>query len=280
MQEITVYTGDQYPIKATLFSPAERNGKLLLVNSATGVRQQMYFAFAKHAADQGFTVITYDYRGIGLSKPLRLKGFDATMRTWGTLDYKAVTDYILQHYPDCRLFGLGHSVGALLLGMNGNSKAFEKFVFIGTQKAFVGNLNFKTKFLGYAGLGLLQPFTTLLWGYFPGHLFGLGERLPVGVSRDWRSLVLHKKSTNYLLENIEKNHSKALTQDVLVVRAEDDSWLTEKGVTSLMHETYPNMRPVYRVVHPKESEKGKIGHVNFFRSYNRKLWTIILDYII
>lgn len=280
MQEITAFAEDQYPIKLTLFSPAEDNGKLLLINSATGVKQQMYFAFAKQAAGQGFTVITYDYRGIGLSKPGRMRGFNASMRVWGTLDYKAVTGYILKHYPGFRLYALGHSVGALILGMNEDSKAFEKFVFVGTQKAFVGHLNFTTRFLGYAGFGLMQPLTTLVWGYFPSHLFGLGESLPVGVSRDWRSLVLHKKSTNHLLENIEKDYSKDLTQDVLVIRAEDDSWLTEKGVRSLMAETYPNMRPTYRLLQTRESEGGKIGHVNFFRSYNRKLWRIVLDYII
>jgi predicted alpha/beta hydrolase len=39
-------------------------------------------------------VITYDYRGIGLSKPDNMKGFHGSMRIWGSKDYKAVTDYI------------------------------------------------------------------------------------------------------------------------------------------------------------------------------------------
>ena len=57
---ITIYTQDQYPIIATLFEPENANGKLLLVNSATGVKQQTYYSFAQHFADLGFVVITYD----------------------------------------------------------------------------------------------------------------------------------------------------------------------------------------------------------------------------
>ena len=58
---ITIHTQDQYPITATLFEPENANGKLLLVNSATGVKQQTYYSFAQYFADFGFVVITYDY---------------------------------------------------------------------------------------------------------------------------------------------------------------------------------------------------------------------------
>jgi predicted alpha/beta hydrolase len=279
MKSINILTKDNYSLSVHIFEPQDPNQKLLLINSATGVKQQIYFSFARFFSEQGFTVITYDYRGIGLSKPEKMKGFEASMRIWGTSDYKAVTNYIKTNFPDYQKFCLGHSVGALILGMNEDSGMFEEFIFVGTQNAFVGNLKFKTKIEAYLGFGIAQPLSTKLLGYFPADWFGLGESLPSGSAFDWRTLILNKKSTNKLLQKSE-NYSGYLTQKVFVVRAEDDVWLTEKGVKSLLNDTYPNLKPTYRLIKTSESEKNEIGHVNFFRSYNKKLWNIILKELI
>lgn len=69
MKELILKTPDHFPLSVKIFEPEISNGKLLLINSATGVKQQIYFSFAKYLAEKGFTVITYDYRGIGESKP-------------------------------------------------------------------------------------------------------------------------------------------------------------------------------------------------------------------
>jgi predicted alpha/beta hydrolase len=160
--------------------------------------------------------------------------------------------------------------------MNEDSMMFDEFIFVGTQNAFVGNLKIRTKIEAYLGFGIVQPLTTRLLGYFPANWFGLGESLPKNCAYDWRTLILNRKSTNRLLEKID-DYSKTLTQKVFVIRAEDDVWLTEKGVLSLLNNTYPNLRPIYRLIKASESDKNEIGHVNFFRSYNKKLWNIILN---
>jgi predicted alpha/beta hydrolase len=278
MQELTITTQDHAVITAHLFLPDQSNQRLLLINSATGVKQQVYFSFARYFAEKGFTVITYDYRGIGLSKPVKMKNFKASMRIWGAEDFKAVTAYIKGNFKDFKKYCVGHSVGALILGMNKDSCIFEEFVFVGTQNAFVGNLKFRTKIEAYLGFGIVQPLTTTLLGYFPAQWFGLGESLPKNCAYDWRTLILNRKSTNGLLNKTE-DYSKNLTQKVFVIRAEDDVWLTEKGVRSLLNETYPNLKPTYRLIKTSESE-GEIGHVNFFRSYNKNLWNIILNELI
>ncbi|ALR31111.1 alpha/beta hydrolase [Chryseobacterium sp. IHB B 17019] len=279
MKELKLITKDSVSIAVHLFLPEKSNNKLLLINSATGVKQQIYFSFAQYFSEQGFTVLTYDYRGIGLSKPKKMKGFRASMRIWGSEDYKAVTDYIKINFNDYKKYCLGHSVGALILGMNEDSAMFEELIFVGTQNAFVGNLRLKTRIEAYLGFGIAQPLITTLLGYFPGNWFGLGESLPKNCAYDWRTLILNRKSTNGLLEKID-DYSKRLTQKVFVIRAQDDVWLTEKGVRSLLNNTYPNLKPTYRLIKTSESEKGEIGHVNFFRSYNKKLWNIILNELI
>lgn len=275
MEKVILTTG-HFPITAHVFYPEKSSNRLLLINSATGVKQQVYFSFAKYFCEQGFTVVTYDYQGIGLSKPAKLSGFSASMRTWGSEDYQAVTDYIKMNFTEYLKYCLGHSVGALIIGMNKDSEMFEKFIFVGTQNAFTGNLRLKTKIEAYLGFGIVQPLTTACLGYFPAHWFGLGESLPKNCAYDWRTLILNKKSTNRLLEKTE-NYSENLTQEVFVIRAQDDAWLTEKGVENLLDTTYPNLKPTYRLIRISESEKGEIGHINFFRTYNKRLWHIVLN---
>lgn len=278
MITLELKNSSQQKIIAHLFSLEISKQKLVLINSATGVKQQIYFKIAEYLAENGFTVITYDYSGIGLSKPKNLRNYKSSMRTWGTEDYKTITDFIKLNYQNYEKHLIGHSVGALILGMNKDSDIFKSFVFFGTQKAYVGHLNLKTKLTAYGGFGIIQPLTTRIFGYFPAHRFGLGESLPKHAANDWKTLVMNKNSTNALLEKLEENFSKNLTQNVLVLRAEDDNWLTETGVKNLLTETYPNLKPIYSLIKTEESPKNEIGHVNFFRSYNEPLWSIILQY--
>ena len=278
MEKLLLQTNDEIEITAHIFLPYESNHKVLLINSATGVKQHVYFSFAQFFAEQGFTVLTYDYRGIGLSKPEKMKGFQSSMRIWGSRDYKALTQFIIENFPDHHKFCLGHSVGALILGMNKDSEIFNEFLFVGTQNAFVGNLKWRTKIEAVLGFGIVQPLFTELFGYFPAHWFGLGESLPKNCAYDWRTLILNRKSTNKLLLKTD-DYSRDLNRKVFVIQAEDDAWLTEKGVKSLLNDTYPNLKPTFRLIKTSESEKGEIGHVNFFRSYNKNLWNIILDEI-
>lgn len=278
MKTITLNTQDYYPIIATVFEPKVPNGKLLLVNSATGVRQQTYYPFAQFFAENGYLVLTYDYRGVSLSKPKQLKGFKASMKTWGNTDYKAVTDYILENYPHHRKFLIGHSVGALILGMNKDSEIFEKFCFVATQNTYFRHLNPKIQLLSIIGFGFYQPIISNILGYFKTYFVNLGESLPKGVANDWRILLMNKKSINKLLEKTP-NFSKNLTQEVLFIHLEDDEWITKQGMRQLMTETFPNMKPTYRTIKVSESTGEEIGHINFFRAKHSKLWEIPLNWL-
>lgn len=277
MKELILKTPDHFPLSVKIFEPEISNGKLLLINSATGVKQQIYFSFAKYLAEKGFTVITYDYRGIGESKPKKMNGFKASMRIWGTVDFKTVTNFIKTEYAGFDKFCLGHSVGALILGMNADSQIFKKFIFVATQDAYLGNLNFKVAVAGLLGFGIALPIMTHFLGYFPANRFGLGESLPKGVAFDWQTLILNKKSTKRLYETNEADFSKNLYQPTFIIHAEDDSWVTQKGMRNLMKTTYPHLKTTYREVKISESDKSEIGHVNFFRSFNRGLWKIVLE---
>lgn len=278
-ERLTLKAKDGFPIVAHLFHPIYSNHKILLINSATGVKQEFYFHFAMFLAKHGFTVLTYDYRGIGQSKPYSMKHFQATMRDWGKLDYPCLTQYLLNNFPEEEKFLLGHSIGALVLGLNPDSFQFKKFIFVSTQSSYFRRLHFKTQLEGLFGFGLLLPLTNFLYGYFPANYFGLGESLPKGAAMDWRKMILHPDSINALL-NQEKDISNQLTQNILVLRSEDDDWLTKAGERELFSSTYSQMKPVYRLLLKNESPENHIGHVDFFRHYNQPIWNIVLKELV
>lgn len=71
---LTFIAADGYPIKGTLYSAEQTIGNII-VAGATGVPQQFYRRFAEHPRSQGFTTLTFDYRGNGKSRPSSMQHF-------------------------------------------------------------------------------------------------------------------------------------------------------------------------------------------------------------
>src|SRR4029453_538603 len=85
---------DGFPLAATHFAAAQSRGVALIVNGAMAVPQSYYADFARAATVRGFDVLTYDYRGIGRSRPEQhahsLRGMQARASDWMRLDFEGV----------------------------------------------------------------------------------------------------------------------------------------------------------------------------------------------
>ena len=80
---------DGYSLHATLREPDTPALGIVLIHPATAVLQTLYSGFADYLTSRGFAVVTYDYRGIGRSRPESIRGFQAGMRDWADLDVEA-----------------------------------------------------------------------------------------------------------------------------------------------------------------------------------------------
>ncbi len=96
MQPVRFPALDGYSLGATLYRPQAANTAAVVVHAAAGVRQGYYAKFAAYLAGRGFTVLTFDYRGIGESRPPHLAGFEARMRDWAALDAAGALAYLQQ----------------------------------------------------------------------------------------------------------------------------------------------------------------------------------------
>ena len=66
---------DGYVLVGIRYSSSEPIKANIIVASATGVPQQFYRRFAEYTVALGYQVLTFDYRGVGLSAPKQIKGF-------------------------------------------------------------------------------------------------------------------------------------------------------------------------------------------------------------
>lgn len=89
----------------------------VIINPATGVLARYYHRYAQFLAGHGFDVLSFDYRGIGLSRPQRLRGCGYRWRDWGELDFEGAVQFIEQHGRGGPLYVVGHSIGGFLPGL-------------------------------------------------------------------------------------------------------------------------------------------------------------------
>jgi predicted alpha/beta hydrolase len=275
-ETIKITATDGYALSVTSFIPKKANGKIVLINSATGVKQKYYSDFAGWLAEQGFRVYTYDYRGIGNSKPADLKSFSATMHDWGTKDYHSILKYLFQAFPDSQFVVIGHSVGGQIIGMSPLSENIDLIVNIGAQTPYWKNYPSTKRIFAFGYL--IIPVFTKLFGYFPASKLRLFEDLPAGVALQWARWA---KTENYLFDELPSMRERfaALHQPALMLSFSDDSLAPRKAVEQLM-QFYKNLKWSHMHVKPEDLLQKEIGHFGFFRRNSSfAFWGEVLQWI-
>ncbi|MCB0448116.1 MAG: alpha/beta fold hydrolase, partial [Gelidibacter sp.] len=196
MLELTVdiMTVDYCQISAILREPLSTPKGYIQINPGTGIPQHFYRHFAKYLAKKGYIVITFDYRGIGLSRPKTLKGFVATNIHWSK-DIDAVLGWGIKNYPNLKKTVIGHSMGGQLIGILKNNNKIDNAILIASGTGFWKDMpKSPMKYLMPLLWHVYMPLSTLIYGYANAKLIGRGENLPKGVALQWRRWCL---SSNY-----------------------------------------------------------------------------------
>src|SRR5262249_58331108 len=102
-----------------------------LLHCGAGIPAARYGGFARYLASRGIPTLTYDYRGIGLSRPDGLRGFPAAIEDWAEYDCAGAIAWLRQRYGAAEIIGIAHSIGALLAGGADNSAEQSRLVLLG-----------------------------------------------------------------------------------------------------------------------------------------------------
>ncbi len=263
---------DGYALAATLFEPEQPARAVVLIAPATAVPQGYYAKFARYLATQGFRVVTFDYRGIGRSKPTSgLRGFKARMRDWAALDLSAAVDYADQLAQGKPLLYVGHSFGGQALGQLPNNHKISRALFAASQIGYWKLFPAPEKYRVWFMLRVLGPTLYTIFGYVPGKL-GMGEDLPKGVFKEWSGWCMKPR---YLYDDETLSARKNFPNYKGALRAigmSDDDWAPPVTVAGLLA-GYTGTKPEHITVTPEAAGQKKIGHFGYFREPSREpLW--------
>ncbi|QES91847.1 hypothetical protein F0358_03525 [Empedobacter brevis] len=278
MKTFQVETSDGFKIAATSFGENNATKKIIVISSAIGVKQSFYTKYATFLANKGYLVFTYDYRGIGDSKPKKMKGFEAHFIDWADKDFMGLTQYIEEFYPTHEKYLIGHSIGGIMIGLTRAYKIYAKIITIGSQYGYIKNFHQKDKPKVNFFFRIAIPVLSRFYGFFPSQKVGMGEPIPHGIARDWRKLILNEKSIlGYANET--QNLYEEITQPVLIISLDDDFMATPKSVDLFATLVLKNAKKKRLNIIPKEYGLNEVGHLDFFREKNKnELWQIPLDY--
>lgn len=271
----TISARDGYPLAATVLG---RGSHWVVLNSATGVKRGFYTPFAEYLAERGFSVVSYDYRGIGGSRPHSLRGMKAGMRDWGVLDFKGVLDWVQSQNPE-RLLGVGHSVGGQVLGMTQGAERIEAFLAIGCQSGYWRHWPFPRRYLLLLLWTAGIPVLSRLMGRFPARRLGLGEDLPSGVAREWAGWCRH---AHYYIDGAPDLETYGLRDFRGPMRAYsfwDDPFAPRPSVDAFLS-WFTNARTEHRHIGPDDFDVASLGHFSFFRQrFKQTLWKEWADWL-
>ncbi|MBC7857661.1 MAG: alpha/beta fold hydrolase [Burkholderiaceae bacterium] len=287
---LEISASDGYPLRGFVWrhaadvAEARRGRPVVIVNPATSVRCRYYARFAGFLHARGFDVITYDYRGIGESRPATLKGFRASWIDWGRLDFEAVLRHANEAFPGQPVQVVAHSVGGFLIGLAPSNRLIGRVFTMGAQFAYWGDYAPKKRLGMLLKWHVAMPALAALFGYFPGKRLGWLEDTPRGVVRDWTAR--HPRFEDaYRRELSEAQRDQmvagfaAMEGATLALSVSDDEYGTPAAVERLLG-YFDNSATTHLHLAPADAGLAQIGHFAFFHErHEATLWPLALAWL-
>lgn len=276
MKEIEIVSNSGI-LSGTLFE-SHATGIILIIASATGVRQEFYAKFAQSMLDSGITVITFDYRGIGRSLTTPIKVVKNNAADWGRNDLESVLQYAERNYPQSKKVVLGHSIGGQLIGLAESSQKLDQIILVAAQSGYwrywkgIGRL--KMWFNWY----ILFPILINTFGYLNSKRLSGMENLPKHVANQWRNWGKHK---DYILsdKSIAQMYYDEIRLDITAFSIEDDDFAPFDSVQWMTNQ-YTNAIKKSILLKPEDFNSKKIGHFGVFKEkFRNSIWLQILNEI-
>ena len=270
---VSIRCADGFALSGLWFTPAPNDApRTLVLNSGTGIPKEFYLRFASYAARRGFGTLIYDYRGIRGSRPQTLKGFNATMSDWGTLDMGAALQFVKERMPNAKRYVVGHSVGGQLLPSSHEADSIDAAALIASSTgSWTQMQTFGYRmFCALIWYGVV-PATTSMLGYLPAKTLRQGEDLPLGVAREWSAWCKQEDYFARILPKEAFDRYAAFRAPIWSLSFTDDPIANSATVPALLSH-YTNTDITRAHLSPKEVGLDAVGHLGFFSRKAAHLW--------
>ncbi|MGQ4274038.1 alpha/beta hydrolase family protein [Terrihabitans sp. B22-R8] len=280
-QSIEIFCDDSVRLGGHLWRSARKDALgTIIINPATGVLARYYHRYARFLAGHGFEVLTYDYRGIGLSRPDRLRGCAFRWRDWGERDFAAALRFTQENARADLLLVVGHSIGGFLPGLADNAAAIDRMLTMGAQYAWWGDYAPDRRWALFLKWHVAMPCLTALCGHFPGRRLGWLEDLPAGVANEW----------SFRGRRFERSHPRderqraldrmaALRAPILALAVSDDELGTVPAIRRTL-DYYTGSQRIAVLLRPADYGRTAIGHFGLFHdSHSTGFWLDSLEWL-
>jgi predicted alpha/beta hydrolase len=280
MEPITIPLPGTGTIAATLWQAPDPRA-VVLVHPATAVTQRYYEAFAHYLHGLGLHVLTYDYRGTGLSRPADLRQCTVTMAEWMEDDNAAVTRWAAARFPGLPLLAVGHSVGGHAIALSSVTGLLTAGVLVASHAGVTRTVRGAVERARvWCVMRLLAPVLCGMLGYMPGRRIGLGEDLPRSVMLQWSRWTT---LPGYFLDDPEMDARRRMARvrvPLLVLGFDDDPWANPRAIGILV-QPLVNAHVERRQIAPRDAGLPAIGHMGFFRRQSaHALWPQVADWLL
>lgn len=287
---LTIPAADGYLLHGRLWrheGPVPASRPVVVINPATAVHSRYYARFAAYLHGHGFDVVTYDYRGIGESRPATLKGFEASWIDWGSQDFEGVLRFVAQTFPGQPVQVVAHSVGGFLIGLAESNHLIERVVTMGAQFAYWRDYAPQRRWSLLWRWHVVMPVLAAIFGYFPGRRLGWLEDTPRGVVDDWTAR--HPRFEDAYRRGRRRKTADERRQLVerftrmrgatLALSMTDDEYGTVPAIHRLLG-YFANSPATHLRVAPAMIGLAEIGHFAFFHQrFENSLWPIALTWL-
>ena len=269
-----VTAADGYRLAVRRYSAPDPRARIVMAG-ATGVPQGFYRRFATHAANAGFDVVTFDYRGIGDSAPATLRGFRMDYRDWGRLDLAAIVEDTADDHLSTHL--VAHSYGGQALGLLPDPSRLQSMHAFGTGTGWSGYMPRLERLRVRLLWDLAGPVITRSAGYLAWSRLGFGEDLPLDVYQQWKRWCRYPH--HYFEDPDISSEMIALFERVdvpiVAINSTDDRWIPPGSRDAFMS-FYVNAKITTRDLRPSALGVSSLGHMGYFREEAKPLWNDVL----
>jgi predicted alpha/beta hydrolase len=276
MKSVEIETTNGNQITAQIYE-AEKN-VVLIISSATGIKQSFYKKFADFVSKEGITVITYDYSGIGLSLKQPIKNIKNDVTDWGKNDLEAIIKYTKKNYPNAKITLLGHSIGGQIIGFAKSSSEVQKVILVAAQSGYWKLWNGFDQVKMWANWHILFPILITIFGYLPSKKITGMEDLPKSVAKQWSRW---GRKPNYLFDEVPEQglFFKNISVKMIAISIENDFY-APKAAVDFLTEKYENAEIKKIHLRPTNYNTKDIGHFGIFREkFETTLWRLLLNEI-
>ena len=275
VEELFITAPDGVKLAATLYLPggdsgmgddAARgmdNGIAILLNSFMATPRQYYRAFCTHMARLGFSILTYDYRGVGGSTfdmpPVPVR----TGVVWAGVDQAAAAEWLLQRFPGYTYMLVGHSYGGQMLGLAPHAGVWSAIQLVATSHGYWVKWPWPQRYRTWLRAYVQAPLLALLpralqekWGGAPNMPFPLSHEMAVYLRTPWFFVDEQGKPIRPYNDLIRAplRHTMLTDDEVVPPGSDIDVALF-----------YPNARYIPDLRTPESYGLKSVGHFGFFR---------------